>query len=243
MKGFWHKFADGLTRVSEYLVALGPAGLFAVALLDSVFVPLPGGPDAVMILLSTQRPAWMPVYALSATVGSVLGCVILYHISRRAGRRALDKFSGPKQARVKGLLDRYDVLSVLVACLLPPPFPFKLFVVSAGVFRLNLWRFTAAIAFGRALRYFLEGFVVVEYGEQAKEVIARHTPAVGLGLAALVIIFFVVRSFLRKKKGARGQESQAGGRRPEAGSDSDAKTWGQDEAEGSTDLRPPTSQP
>ena len=77
---------------------------------------------------------------------------------------------------------------------------------------------------------------MVEYGEQAKEVIARHTPAVGLGLAALVIIFFVVRSFLRKKEGARGQESEAGGRGPEAGSDSDAKTWSQDEAEGSTDL-------
>src|SRR5205085_6327267 len=170
---------------------LGPPGRFAVALLASMFVPLPGGPDAVLMLLSAQRPAWMPFYVFSATAGSLLGCVILYHISRRAGRRALDKFSGSRQARVKGLLDRYDVLSVLVACLLPPPFPFKLFVVSAGVFRLDVWRFTAAIAVGRAFRYFLEGFVAVEYGEQAKEVLARHTPAVGLGLAALVIVFFV----------------------------------------------------
>jgi membrane protein YqaA with SNARE-associated domain len=227
VKGFWHKATDGLTRVSEYLVTLGPAGLFAVALLDSVFVPLPGGPDAVMILLTTQRPAWMPVYALSATFGSVIGCVILYRLSRRAGRRALEKFSESKQARVKGLLDRYDVLAVLVACLLPPPFPFKLFVVSSGVFRLNVWRFVAAIAFGRALRYLLEGFVVVEYGEQAKEVIARHAPAVGLGLAALVILFFVVRGILRKRREARGRKEVGGG--PEA------ELRVQDEAEGSTE--------
>ena len=151
------------------------------------------------------------------------------HVSRRAGRRALDKFSESKQARVKGLLDRYDVLSVLVACLLPPPFPFKLFVVSAGVFRLNVWRFTAAIAVGRAFRYFLEGFVAVEYGEQAKELLARHTPAVGLGLAALVIAFFVVRGFLRKRR-------EAGGQGPEAGAGSGAGVRVQDEAEGSTDL-------
>jgi membrane protein YqaA with SNARE-associated domain len=229
VEGFWHKITGWLASVSNYLVTLGPAGLFAVALLDSVFVPLPGGPDAVMILLTTQRPAWMPFYALAATTGSIIGCVILYRISRRAGRRALEKFSASKQARVKGLLDRYDVLAVLVACLLPPPFPFKLFVVSAGVFRLNVWRFIAAIAFGRALRYFLEGFVVVEYGEQAKEVIARHTPAVGLGLAALVVVFFVVRALLRKR-------SESKGRTPEAGDDTETKARIQDEAEGSADF-------
>lgn len=229
MKGFWHKITGGLARVSEYLVTLGPAGLFAVALLDSVFVPLPGGPDAVMLLLSTRRPAWMPFYALAATAGSIVGCIILYRISRRAGRRALDKFSESKQARVKELIDRYDVLSVLVACLLPPPFPFKLFVVSAGVFRLNAWRFVAAIAVGRAFRYFLEGFVAVEYGEQAEAFLARNYPAVGLGLAALVVVFFVLRALLRKR-------GEAGGQRPEVGGGSNQKVRSQDEAEGSADF-------
>jgi membrane protein YqaA with SNARE-associated domain len=229
VKGFWHKISGGLARVSEYLVTLGAAGLFAVALLDSVFVPLPGGPDAVMLLLSTRRPAWMPLYALAATAGSIVGCIILYRISRRAGRRALDKFSESKQARVKELIDRYDVLSVLVACLLPPPFPFKLFVVSAGVFRLNVWRFVAAIAVGRAFRYFLEGFVAVEYGEQAEDFLARNYPAVGLGLAALVVLFFLLRALLRKRRGAGGQRSEVGG-------SSNQKVSSQDEAEGSADF-------
>jgi membrane protein YqaA with SNARE-associated domain len=229
VKGFWHKITGGLASVSKYLVTLGPAGLFAVALLDSVFVPLPGGPDAVMLLLATERPAWMPFYALAATGGSIVGCVILYHISRRAGRRALDKFSESKRARVKDLLDRYDVLSVLVACLLPPPFPFKLFVVSAGVFRLNVWRFVAAIAVGRAFRYFLEGFFAVEYGERAGELLARNYPAVGLGLAALVVVFFVLRALLRKRR-------EAAGRTPEAGDESGTKARVQDEAEGSADF-------
>ncbi|HEX3559649.1 MAG TPA: VTT domain-containing protein [Pyrinomonadaceae bacterium] len=230
MKSLWHKIAGGLTRVSEYLVTLGPAGLFAVALLDSVFVPLPGGPDAVMLLLSTQRPALMPVYALAATSGSVVGCLILYYISRRAGRRALDRFPASKQAQVKELIDRYDVLSVLVACLLPPPFPFKLFVVSAGVFRLNVWRFIAAIAAGRAFRYFLEGFFAVEYGERAGNLLAQNYPAVGIGLAALIVVFFLLRSFLRGRK--REVEGQAA---PVAG-DSDATARGQVEAEDSTGL-------
>jgi membrane protein YqaA with SNARE-associated domain len=185
--------------VSKYLVAYGPFGLFAIALLDSALIPLPGGPDAVMMLLTTAHPAWMVIYAAAATLGSVAGCVILYYLSQRAGRRALNKFSDSKQARVKELLDRYDVLSVLIASLLPPPFPFKLFVISAGVFRVNVLRFAIAIAVGRAFRYLLEGYLAAHYGTQAKELLSRYYPVIGLGLAALIILAFIARGLLKSK--------------------------------------------
>jgi membrane protein YqaA with SNARE-associated domain len=212
VKWLLRKFTNGLTAVKDFLIPFGAFGLFAIALLDSALIPLPGGPDAVMLLLSTQNPARMPLYALGATAGSVVGCVILYYISKRAGRRALDKFPPQKQARVKELVDRYDVLSVLVASVLPPPFPFKLFVITAGVFRLSLARFAAAVAVGRAFRFFLEGFLAVRYGEQAREVLAKNYPAVGLGVAALVVVVFVLRSLLKRRKGGgRPADVEEGG--------------------------------
>ena len=200
--------ASSLASVKEYLIAYGASGLFAIALLDSALVPLPGGPDAVMILLTAARPAWMPVYAVAATLGSVLGCVILYYISQRAGRRALAKFSPSKQARVKSLIDRYDVLSVLVASVLPPPFPFKLFVITAGVFRLPLVRFIVAIAAGRAFRFLLEGYLAARYGEHARDLLARYYPAIGLGLAGLIIAIFIGMNLVKRQKAeVRGQMS------------------------------------
>jgi membrane protein YqaA with SNARE-associated domain len=211
LKWLLRKITNGLTSVREFLIPFGAAGLFAIALLDSALIPLPGGPDAVMLLLSTQAPARMPFYALGATVGSVVGCLILYYISKRAGRRALDKFSEEKRARVKELVDRYDVLSVLVASVLPPPFPFKLFVITAGVFRLSVVRFAIAVAVGRAFRFFLEGFLAVRYGEQAGELLKQNYPAVGLGLAALIVVVFVARGLLKRKdkKGSVGRETGA----------------------------------
>src|SRR6266700_7286986 len=113
-----HKIAKALARISDYLIAFGPVGLFTVALLDSTFVPLPSSADALMLLLSTTHPRWMLLYAFMATAGSAMGCWILYHISRRAGARALAKFSPARQKRVKDLIDRYDMLSVLIATLL-----------------------------------------------------------------------------------------------------------------------------
>ncbi|MBC8030464.1 MAG: DedA family protein [Pyrinomonadaceae bacterium] len=202
MKLLLQQATGKLARLSEFFITLGPFGLFAVALLDSSFVPLPSSADALMILLTTAHPRFMILYALLATAGSATGCVILYYISRRAGSRALNRFSPAKQKRVKDLIDRYDVLSVLVAALLPPPFPFKLFVISAGVFSFSLVRFTVAIVCGRLFRFLLEGYLAIRYGAQAKEVLAKYYPWIGLGLAATVIIFVVGRKLLKKKPGS-----------------------------------------
>lgn len=192
----------GLGQFSHWLLAFGPFGLLAIAFLDSVLVPIPGGVDAMLLILAASRPSWMLIYVAAAVIGSTAGCVGLYLISRRAGHRALARFSESKQKRVKDLIDRYDVLSVLVASLLPPPFPFKLFVVSAGVFRLNLMRFTIAIAAGRTFRYLLEGYLAARYGDQAKDILAHYYPSIGIGLAILIIVFFVAKNLMRRNRQA-----------------------------------------
>ena len=196
--GLIFKPGDVLARISEFLIAFGPVGLFTVALLDSTFVPLPSSADALVIILSAAAPRWMVLYALTATAGSALGCWILYRVSRRAGRRALARFSPPKQQRVKDWIDRYDALAVAVACLLPPPFPFKVFVVTAGVLRFNVTRFMVAIVAGRAFRFLLVGYFAVQFGDEAKELLAKYYPWIGLVLAILVVIGFVVRTVVKR---------------------------------------------
>lgn len=194
-----HPLTKTLNRVSEVLITFGPFGLFVVAFLDSSFVPLPSSADALMLLLTTAHPRWMPLYAAVATAGSAIGCLVLYYVSRRAGKRALARFSEKKQKRVKSWIDRYDVLSVLVASLLPPPFPFKLFVVSAGVFHFSVTRFLIAIIVGRGFRFLLEGFFAIRYGAQAKAVLAQYYPWIGLGLAVALVAVFLVRALVKRR--------------------------------------------
>ena len=199
MKLLLDKLISYLSRLSDYLIAFGPFGLFAVAVLDSSFVPLPSSADALMLVLTAAHPRWMVFYAIVATAGSTLGCWFLYYASRRAGRRALARFSESKQKRVKELIDRYDVLSVLVASILPPPFPFKLFVISAGVFRFSLTRFLVAIVVGRGFRFLLEGYFAVRYGAQARVFLAQYYPWIGLGLAVLIFAGFLTRSLWKRR--------------------------------------------
>ncbi len=211
MKLLLDKFIKSLSRLSDFLIAFGPFGLFAVAVLDSSFVPLPSSADALMLLLTAAHPRWMVFYAIVATAGSTLGCWILYYASRRAGKRALARFSESKQKRVKELIDRYDVLSVLVASLLPPPFPFKLFVITAGVFRFSLTRFVVAIVVGRGFRFLLEGYFAIRYGAQAKVFLAKYYPWIGLGLAVTIIAVLLTRSLWRRRSDSRVEASLEAG--------------------------------
>jgi membrane protein DedA with SNARE-associated domain len=116
----------------------------------------------------------------------------------RAGARALNRFSEKKRARVKNLIERYDMMAVLVATLLPPPFPFKLFVVTAGVFRFSLVRFMIAIIAGRAFRFLLEGYFAVRYGAEAKAILAKYYPWIGLGLVAAIVLFVFVKRWVKR---------------------------------------------
>jgi len=152
----------------------------------------------------------MVLYAFMATAGSAIGCWILYVISRRAGARALGKFSEAKQKRVKELIERYDMLSVLVATLLPQPFPFKLFVITAGVFRFSLLRFMIAVIAGRAFRFLLEGYFAVRYGAEAKVLLAKYYPWIGLALAVGVVLLVIIKKLIKRGSATPVEQLETG---------------------------------
>jgi membrane protein YqaA with SNARE-associated domain len=184
---------SALQSLLEWLRAFGPLGLFGISLIDSAGIPLPGGPDFVMIWLSANNPALMPVYALAATGGSAIGCTLLYLVARRAGVAALKRVTPSKRDRIENLLGRYDLIAVMVPAVLPPPFPFKPFVLCAGVFRLKTWRFITAVFIGRAVRFLVEGWLAIEFGQDANRIIRQHGWKVLLAVAVIVSLGVALR--------------------------------------------------
>jgi membrane protein YqaA with SNARE-associated domain len=201
LKSFFAKLTAWLTHVKVSLVVLGTPGLLAIALLDASFLPLPGGADAVLMTLAHLNHAMMPIYVLAAVLGSTLGCLFPYWIGRKTGQAALSKFSPEKRERVLHLLDRYDTWAMLVGAVLPPPFPFKLFLITAGVFRMSVWRFLIALAIGRTIRFTLEGVMAVRYGEQAALLFKQHYPKIGLAIAVVIVLLFILNTLRNRKNG------------------------------------------
>jgi membrane protein DedA with SNARE-associated domain len=144
----------------------------------------------------------MPLYALAATVGSVIGSTGLYLAARRGGVRALKGFKPETRARVEGLLGRYDMLAIMVPGVLPPPFPFKVFILSAGAFRLRLPRFLIAIFIGRAARFLIEGFLAVEFGSDALALFRQQGIKAIVAVACLGLIVMGVKYYRMRTKPA-----------------------------------------
>ena len=194
---------SSLQGLLEWLKAFGPLGLFGISLVDSAGIPLPGGPDAVMIWLSANTPALMPLYALAATAGSAIGCTLLYLVARRAGVAALKRVTPEKRDRIENLLGRYDLIAVMVPAVLPPPFPFKPFVLCAGVFRLKTWRFITAIFIGRSVRFLIEGWLAIGFGEDAGRIIREHGWKVLVAVAVLAVSGFTLSFFRARSRRSR----------------------------------------
>jgi membrane protein YqaA with SNARE-associated domain len=184
--------------IKQQLLAFGLPGLFVIAFLDSAGVPLPGGVDLVVMLLSWQSPSLFVLVALIASIGSAAGCWVLYRLARVGGDAMLARFPKEKQAWVTEKVRSNDVLAVSVAMLGPPPFPTKLFIVVAGMVRMDWRRFVAAVFFGRLIRYLGEAYLAVRLGDQAMATLQQHYPTIAIALALSVAVFLLGRRLMRK---------------------------------------------
>ena len=135
---------------------LGPFGLFLVAFVDSSFFSIPEVNDLLVITAAMNDPKTAWVSVAMATLGSLAGCLVLYWIGLRGEETLLVKrFGEEKTRRARETFERFEILALAVPAVLPPPAPFKIFVLAAGVFELSLRKFVVTILLARGLRYTL----------------------------------------------------------------------------------------
>ncbi len=178
-------------RIRVLALALGGPGLFLVAFLDSSFLPLPGITDVLLVVTVTRHPAGMLWYVAMAVAGSVAGCLALHYLGRKGGEALVRKqFTGEKIERAMSALQRNGVMAVLVPCLLPPPAPFKIFILLAGVVGISATRLATAIAIGRGIRFLVLGLLAVQYGERAMAYMRENGTAVSLAAVGALALGF-----------------------------------------------------
>lgn len=156
--------------------------------------------DLLLIELCIQRPARMPLYASMAALGSILGCVLLFFIAEKGGEALFHKYAGKRAQAIHNWVVHNGFAGMLVAALLPPPTPFKIFVVAAGVFEVPLLSFISAITLARLIRYFGIGYLAIRYGANALPYLAAHRWRVAAVVIGLVITsYFLSRLILRHR--------------------------------------------
>ena len=147
------------------LKPLGIWGVMGFAAVDAAFLGMPL--DAIVAGYSWADPRRFLLYAAMAAAGSALGSIIIYLIGYKGGEVLLVKRIGEKRFnKIKASFERHEFLAIMLPSMLPPPTPFKLFVLSAGVAEMSFTRFLGAIFFGRLLRFSIVSLIVIRYGPQ-----------------------------------------------------------------------------
>ena len=196
-------FHEVVAFIQPFAERLGAPGLALVAFLDSSFLSLPNVGDALIVLLTIQHPERWMLYSAATTLGSTAGCLVLYAIARKGGEALLRRrFNAGQIDRILGLFRRHGLLAVIVPAFLPPPTPFKLFVLLAGLAGVRPTAFTLGIAIGRGFRFGAEGWLAYKYGPQATQYIKENLATASLVVAGIVLLLGLAVILSRKRRRA-----------------------------------------
>jgi len=196
------------TRYTKWLWALlaplGAWGVFVIAAMDSAFVGLPL--DAVVAGYVYKNPSKFFLYVVLAASGSAIGSIVLYLIGYTGGEVLLRKKLTPERfSQIHASFEKHEFWALMFPSMLPPPTPFKLFVLAAAAFEMRFRDFMAAIFAGRFIRFLILSLLTIKFGPQFVEVVGnlfRHH--FKLVLLAIAVGFVIWLWWWRRKK-ARAQ--------------------------------------
>jgi membrane protein YqaA with SNARE-associated domain len=195
-----------LTRYTAFLWALlkplGAWGVFAIAGLDGSLLGMPV--DAVVAAYVYQKPSLLLLYVVMAAAGSAIGSIVIYLIGYKGGEELLRKrIPAERFEKIHAAFEKHPFWGLMFPAMLPPPTPFKLFVLAASVSEMQFSHFLLAIFAGRFLRFLLLALLTIKFGpnivHMTGSVFKTHWQWV-LGAVLLgLILWWVLR-----KKGRNG---------------------------------------
>ncbi len=176
-----------LAHLAQFFISLGGVGLLLLGTLDSSFLFLPLGNDLLIVLLTSQHHGHMPYYAAMAALGSVIGVFLTESVSRKGGEAGLKGRVSPRRLRyVQNQVTKRAGIMLALACLMPPPFPFTVFVIVAAALQYPRIKLLSIVAVARLARFLIEGYLAIHYGQRILQL--AQLPAVQGIIFAIVII-------------------------------------------------------
>ncbi|HTW58827.1 MAG TPA: VTT domain-containing protein [Terriglobales bacterium] len=207
MKTIGHILARYTAWIWGLLKVLGVWGVFAIAFADSALLGMPV--DAVVVTYVYQDRRRLLLYVILASLGSALGSIPLYIVGYLGGEKVLRKrISEERFLKIHRSFEKHEFWALMFPGMLPPPTPFKIFVLGAAVFEMRFRDFLVAIFLGRFVRFGLFSLLVLWFGPEFVEIAGalfkQHLPWV-LGVAASGVLVWLL---LRSRNAARREKEE-----------------------------------
>jgi len=147
------------------LAPLGIWGVFLIAFADSALLGMPV--DAVVAAYVYKDRRHFLLYVVLGSLGSALGSIPLYLVGYLGGEKVLRKrIPEERFQQIHRSFDEHEFWALMFPGMLPPPTPFKIFVLGAAVFEMRFTHFLAAIFAGRFVRFLVLSLLTLWFGPQ-----------------------------------------------------------------------------
>jgi membrane protein YqaA with SNARE-associated domain len=208
LKTIGHILARYMAWILGLLKVLGIWGAFVIAFADSALLGMPI--DAIVATYVYQDRKRLLFYIAMASLGSALGSIPLYIIGYQGGERVLRKrISEERFQKIHQSFERHEFWALMFPGMLPPPMPFKIFVLGAAVFEMRFSHFLAAIFAGRFVRFLVLSILVLWFGPQIVGIVGGFFKQHFYWLAGLLVALAALGLIVRRRRirSARLEES------------------------------------
>jgi membrane protein YqaA with SNARE-associated domain len=200
--------------IGKWVLGFGGPGLIVIGLIDNSVIPIPGGMDISVLLLTAHHRKWWPYYGAMATAGAMLGGYLTYRVAQKSGKAGLEKKIGKKRAeKVYKKFGKGGFSTVVIGSILPPPFPIVPVLMAAGVMQYSRKKFLVALGIGRGIRFFVVAFLGKLYGTAIAGWLGRYYKPFLYVLIALGVVgglaVFVYFKWYRREHGREIQKQKA----------------------------------
>ena len=189
-----------ITAWIAFLKTIGAWGVLVLATVDSIAIPIPLDALVAGYVYSNTHKAWL--YCIAAAVGSALGSLVPYAVGRAGGELfLLKRIDEARLQRIRDRFEKQEFLALMIPSMLPPPTPFKLFVLSAGVFEMKVIHFLVAITSGRLIRFAIISLLTIIFGPQivtkARDLLSHHPSVILIFVVVLAAGGYLIYKLLR----------------------------------------------
>jgi len=159
-------------HVAEWLIHLGAFGPLLLGILDSSFLVFPFGNDLLVVVLTARNHDHLPLYVLTASLGSAGGVFLLDLVSRKGGEEGLKRLmSRSRLEYFKKKVGKRAALALSIASIAPPPFPFTLVVATMSAFQYPRVRLLSVILGARMIRFTVVSLLALWFGPRILRII------------------------------------------------------------------------
>ena len=211
MKKILHLFLKYKVWLLAILKPLGFWGAGGLGLVDAAAIPVPMDLFIAGYVWADKKHFYL--YVILAAAGSAVGGLVFFLLGRAGGELFLMKrIDRGRYEQLRDRFEKQEFLAMMIPSILPPPTPWKLFVIAAGVFEMKMMPFMLSVFVGRVIRYTITAILTINYGPEIVNIVerlaTRHRVALSAGVIAVLalLVYWLWRTVWKR----RGKKDEPG---------------------------------